>query len=197
MKWKTLIILGVVLAVLAVAASLPFWRGGLEKAVGTADGPETKPPIDLTGFSPTEAERIEISGNGQALIFDRQGETWILGEEPTSPEAIGFLFTALESTAVGELVARNPDNHPSLRVTADTGFYLHIEQGSRVLDLLLGPSESLPEGLYLREEGSDNVYAATGNLLQMAAQPEIAWRPATESEDGGEMGIDEEDLDTF
>jgi hypothetical protein len=171
MNKKVIIALVLVLAVLALFATMPLWRGRVEQKLIQPKSP----PIVLNSFGP-DADRFSINGGGQKLTFEKKDGAWQVNGTPAKEEAIKALLASLKDTTIGELVAKNPANHAALGVTEQDGYSLHVEQGSAKLDLIIGPLA--PDGLtyYVRSPAANEVYSARGPLRQQVIEPESVWQ---------------------
>jgi hypothetical protein len=170
MNRKILIILAVVLVVLAAAATVPLWRGRVDQSLAKP----VAPVIKLTGFG-LAADRFSITGSGTTTFFTKKDGVWQVNGSLAKSDSIQALFAALDATVVGDLVAKNPANHADLGVTTETGYTLHVEQGSNKLDLIVGRLATDGQSFYLRTTADNNVYLATGTLRQQVIQPDSAW----------------------
>ena len=170
MNKKTLIILAAVFLVLAAAASYPLWSdrvGGLRHPAPA--------PIVLSGWNADQATAFSLTSGDRKETFAKNGGAWLVNGQPAKDEAVKDLFASLQTTLIGDLIARTAANHAALGVSDQTGTRLHLERAGAALDLIIGFPAGGGSSFYLRQAGSDNVYLATGQLFQKVGQADDAW----------------------
>lgn len=172
MTTKNIRVLIAAYVLLAAAASAPFWIG---RVAGLA-GWKNETPIALSEFGP-EIEKFAVSSNGQALAFEKKDGAWQVNGKPADQDAIKTFFEALRTTSVGRIVSRNKENHAAYGVHEADTYALHLEEGDRSLNLLIGNIVPGQSAYYLRTTSDDTVYEATGTLRQISTRPESNWIP--------------------
>ncbi len=172
MTKKNIRVLFAAYVLLAAAASAPFWYGKLADKMGW----HQESPIAFADFGP-DAEKFSMSSNGQALAFERLDGTWQVNGKPADQDAVRTFFDVLKTTTTGRIASRNRDNRAVYGVDETSGYALHLEQGGKTLDVIVG--KAIPGGTayYLRKTSDDTVYEASGSLRQLVTRPESNWIP--------------------
>jgi len=174
MTKNTWILVGV-LAALIVAAYFVMQRPGESSA------PESSGAV-LVDFDSAAVDRIEIrSPNGPAVI-ERQGGVWMLTTPVRYRADDGTVASTLSSgkhMALKGLVSSNPQKRSLFQVDS-TGTMVRIfEHGAEKTVFWIGkPSPSYTE-TYVRREGSNDVYLASGMFSSTFSRRTTEWRDKT------------------
>ncbi|HUI10019.1 MAG TPA: DUF4340 domain-containing protein [Bacteroidota bacterium] len=168
-------VLAGVLAALVVVAYLVMQRPG------ESSTPESSGKM-LVDFDSAAVDRIDVRGPAGATVLERQGGEWMV----TSPvhyraddATVGSTLSAGKHIELTGLVSSNPDKRGLFQLDS-TGTVVSIyEHGSAKAVFWIGkPSTSYTE-TYVRRDGSDNVYLATGMFASTFARRTSEWRDKT------------------
>ena len=174
MTKNTWILTGV-LAALVVVAYLVMQRPGESSA------PESSGKM-LVDFDSAAVDKIEIrSANGPASI-EREGGVWML----TAPvhyraddATVGSALSSGKRMEIRELVSSNPQKQGLFQVDSSGTIVRIFEHGAEKTAFWIGkPSPSYTE-TYVRREGSNDVYLATGMFSSTFSRRPSEWRDKT------------------
>ena len=168
-------ILAGVLAALIVVAYLVMQRPGESSA------PESSGKM-LVSFDSAAADKIEVRTPAGLTALERQGGAWML----TSPvryraddAAVGSTLSAGNRIELTGLVSSNPGKQGLFQLDSSGTRVSIFEHGAPKAVFWIGkPSPSYTE-TYVRRDGSDDVYLATGMFSSTFARRESEWRDKT------------------
>jgi hypothetical protein len=174
MTKNTWILIGL-LAALVVIAYLVLQRPGESSA------PESSGKM-LVEFDSAAVDRLQIhSPNGDAVI-EREGGVWML----TSPvhyraddATVASTLSSGRRMEIRELVSSNPQKRGVFQVDSAGTLVRVFEHGAEKTAFWIGkPSPSYTE-TYVRREGSNDVYLATGMFSSSFSRHPNEWRDKT------------------
>ena len=168
-------ILAGVLAALIVAAYFVMQRPGESSAPAS-------PGATLVDFDSAAVDRIEIrSPNGPAVI-ERQGGVWMVTTPVRYRADDGTVASTLSSgkrMALQGLVSSNPVKRSLFQVDSSGTMVRIFEHGAEKTVFWIGkPSPSYTE-TYVRREGSNDVYLASGIFSSTFSRRTSDWRDKT------------------
>jgi len=174
MTKNTWILTGV-LAALIVIAYLVLQRPGESSA------PESSGKT-LVEFDSAAVDRIEIHSPGGGAVIAREGGVWML----TSPvryraddAIVASTLSAGRRMEIRELVSSNPQKRGLFQVDSSGTLVRVFEHGGEKAAFWIGkPSPSYTE-TYVRREGSDDVYLASGMFSSSFSRRPNEWRDKT------------------
>ena len=174
MTKNTWILAGVLAALIAVAY-LVMQRQG-ESSVPESSGKM------LVDFDSASVDRIEIRSPNGAAVIERQGGVWMVSSPVHYRADDATVASTLSSGRRMELkglVSSNPQKRSLFQVDS-TGTMVRIfEHGAEKTAFWIGkPSPSYTE-TYVRREGSDDVYIASGMFASSFARRANEWRDKT------------------
>jgi uncharacterized protein DUF4340 len=149
------------------------------RSEGKSEPANLIPPIDT---STVDTIAITRPGDSAILVKSRGGAgSWRANGFPADAQLITELLTALADTsASGELVARNPASYERLRVSTDSGRRVRvISRAKTAVDIIAGKQTTDFGGIYLRRTGEPDVYAVRGNLATALGRQSDEWRNHT------------------
>jgi len=174
MTKNTWILTGVLVA-LIIVAYLVMQRPGESSA------PESSGKM-LVDFDSAAVDKIDIrSANGHTSI-EREGGVWML----TAPvhyraddAAVGSALSGGKHMEIRELVSSNPQKQGLFQVDSSGTIVRIFEHGAEKTAFRIGkPSTSYTE-TYVRREGSNDVYLATGMFSSTFSRRPNEWRDKT------------------
>jgi hypothetical protein len=173
MSKKTLLILLVLIAILAVVWGVKGWasrRQGGTKALSI----ETLHAID-----PTSVNEIEISKGEEKVFLKREGEAWKVGEKEADAEKIRKALEAVKGASFTGPVARAKENHDKLGV-GEQGEKVLVRQGDASFEFHIGNGGPTYESSYVRRIGEDEVFLADVNLGFQFSTATSTWEKKVE-----------------
>ncbi len=124
----------------------------------------------LPNFSETELARIHIQGK-QDIELRRETHGWVWNQEhyPADPTGLRQLLLKLSERPVGDLITNNPERaalfqlkEPQANAWKDgedaVRLQLLKQDGSALLDVLLGKNQTDAQGQYIRLASSSEIY---------------------------------------
>jgi len=168
-------VLAGVLAALVIIAYLVMQRPGESSA------PESSGKM-LVDFDSSAVDRIEVRAPGGATVLERQGGAWMV----TSPVryraddvTVGAALSAGKRIELSGLVSSNPAKRGLFQLDSTGTLVSIFEHGAAKAVFWIGkPSTSYTE-TYVRREGSDEVYLATGMFSSTFTRHTSDWRDKT------------------
>lgn len=166
----------VILAILAV--------GLLLYAPSLVRGPDGGPapaPDDLFALEGLEADAATevriVEAAGDTVTLQRTARGWrVNGHEADSAKVLDLL-AALDTMTAAEVVARNPENHARLQVTAETGRTVELRTASgERFAFLVGSRELGTGGYHVRRLGEDRVWLLRGPVGGYTGRRPENWR---------------------
>ncbi len=186
MKTRTLVVLGVVLVALVIAAAAPrVWTGAENERSATRGGEV----LGLAGIDVDDVERIAVrrAGSDEAIVATRDGGTWTVASKPANREAIDSFLTALRDTVDDDatLVSRTESRHEGLGLTTKSGTRVTIElDGDGEHEFLVGNGGDVADSFYARSLDKDVAYQLAGGLLVALPSDAKAWQQADDAPKG-------------
>lgn len=160
--------------------------GGLLYAPTLLRSPEGRPPAQeilsfpSRGESPPTLVRVSRAGDGDTVRLERGEAGWLVNGHPADSARVAELLAALDTMAAGEVVARNPRNHPRLGVDEAGGRRVEIRgPDGESLAFILGGRDPAADAHYVREPDSPEVYLLPGPVGAYLARSAEAWRDRT------------------
>jgi hypothetical protein len=131
--------------------------------------------------------RIEVRGDdGEEIAMERQADRWVIITPITYPAnqtTVQSLLDKVGELSVTNLVSSNSANHDLYEVGVDSGTLVRLLGGRdgsrRLLTFYIGGITTDISGTYIREFGTDEVYAASGLLRGYFNKTLSAWRDRT------------------
>jgi hypothetical protein len=125
----------------------------------------SKKKLLFENFDPAKASAIEIESEGRNTRLEKDGGTWVVasnGRFPADAKAVGDLLARVDTTAAGPIASQNPAKQATFGVDS-TGTEVRILSGSETLaHFRVGKSTPDFSGLFVRLEGSEDVYGVSG-----------------------------------
>ncbi len=153
---------------------------------------------ELVGIDTARVDSISLypaSGNGGKILFEREGQEWIVKNETITThadnDAVHNLLGTLLNIKTERLVARARDKWPDYHVNDSLGTRVVIREGNKTtLDMIVGRIEyqqpaggygaygNSPSGgnTYVRLANQDEVYSVEGFLAMNINQDFNSWR---------------------
>lgn len=147
--------------------------------------PDGRPPAQqVLSFPSPAAElalvRVSRPGDGDTVRLERGEAGWLVNGHPADSGRVAELLAALDTMAAGELVARNPRNHPRLGVDEAGGRRVEIRApDGETLAFILGDRDPAADAHYAREPDAPEVYLLPGPVGGYLAREAEAWRDRT------------------
>jgi len=168
-------ILAGVLAALIIVAYLVMQRPG-ESSTSESSGKM------LVNFDSAAVDKIEVRAPAGTTVLERQGDSWMV----TSPVryraddvTVGATLAAGRKIELTGLVSSNPGKQGLFQLDSSGTRVTIFEHGAPKAVFWVGkPSASYTE-TYVRRDGSDDVYVATGMFSSMFARRTSEWRDKT------------------
>lgn len=168
-------VLGLVAALVVAYVAVSWMAGGEEGAAG-----EDPVSLVLAGVSDSTIRAIRIRRPDLHVELVRTAGGWRANEFEADTAAISHLLETLRGASVGELVSRNPENHPSLGITRDSAWSVRfVEASDSTPRLLVGEAGPYDPSAYVRLEGDDRVYVLRGGLRSVLGGEMVQWRDKT------------------
>ncbi|MDP8314444.1 MAG: DUF4340 domain-containing protein [Candidatus Celaenobacter antarcticus] len=169
---KSLIWLIVIVVVLAI---IYFVIKGIEPKLERGEG------SGFAGFTADGVTKIEIvSPAGENDVTLERDDVWELSypiEYTADDKAIERLFTSLTDIKFVTIVSENPQKQGIFEVTEETGRGIKVYKGDKlVLHFFVGKTDQTKMNTYIREAGSDKVFAVQGNISYVFNRPINQWR---------------------
>lgn len=169
MQPKKLRILVIIFVLLLLAAGYDWWSRFLP-----FKKPPSLPEVIITQFNESSIDNFTIKKGADEKRLTKGPNDWFVNDQPATPTAIRDFFSAIESTTIGELVSKNPENHHSFGVTED-GYVLTFTQGATASAFIIGDTSPDYTSFYLKQKGSTNVYLAKGMLRNQLTLDLNSW----------------------
>jgi hypothetical protein len=174
MTKNTWILVGV-LAALIVVAYLVMQRPGESSA------PESSGKM-LVDFDSAAVDRIEIHSPGNATVIEREGGVWMV----TSPihyraddATVASALSSGKRMELKGLISSNPEKRSVFQVDSSGTMVRIFEHGAVKATFWIGkPSPSYTE-TYVRRQGSNDVYLASGMFSSTFSRRANEWRDKT------------------
>ncbi|MFP3949427.1 MAG: DUF4340 domain-containing protein, partial [Longimicrobiales bacterium] len=150
--------------------------------LGTGGGGGTSAELGriLAEIGPGSVEAVLLVEDGDTVRLTRSGDRWAVDGFRADSGRVARFWDALAGTDVGNPVARNPDNHPRLGLSADQAstIVLRTTEGPSH-EILLGDSGPTDPSVYVRLAGRDDVHLLESSLAASAGQSVTTWRDHT------------------
>lgn len=172
MSKKTLLILGSIFIVLAIAASSSWWGEYLPQKTSNAE-------LDFSAFTKEATEKIAIAKKGEEdKVLSKEGGVWKIFGFEASVKAIDDFFTALQGLKTESLASKNPENYSSFGV-GDDAYMLSLTRGGQTATLVIGNRGPSFSSFYVRKKDGTNVYLVAGSISDKLSQSVSGWRDKT------------------
>jgi len=169
---KSLVWLIVIVVVLAI---LYFVIKGFEPKLERGEG------SGFAGFTSEGVTKIEItSPTGENDIILERDDIWEISspiEYTADEKMVERLLKTLTDMNFVTIVSENPEKQNIFEVTEETGRDIKVyKEDELVLHFFLGKTDQSNMNTYIREAGSDKVFAVHGNLTYTFNHPIDQWR---------------------
>jgi hypothetical protein len=129
-----------------------------------------------------QISKIEISKGEQKTTLQKSGQIFLVKEQqnfPASPDLTKSFIEGLIDLKIGTLISSNAEKQDQFGVTADGGtrVKVFIEDDEKINFIAGNEGES--GGVYIRKEGSNDVYLAKTNITADLSRNSDAWRDMT------------------
>ena len=139
---------------------------------------------EQTGFAAFDAagvSKIEImhqdGENDVTFVMDDDWELSYPIQYAADEQAMQRLFRVLTDMKFETIVSENPEKQSIFEVNGENGTNIKVYKNDvMVLDFYVGKTDQSGMNTYIREEGSDKVYAVQGNLSYTLDRPLDQWR---------------------
>lgn len=142
-------------------------------------GPAKKKTLLFPAVDPAAASRIEIKAAGRISSLEKEGGSWRVvsdGGFPADSKAVSDLLARVDTLAVGPVVSENPSKRSTFGVD-ESGAEVRIEGASGTMaHFWVGRSTPDYSGVFLRPEGSDQVYGIGGITRYVFDRGAQTWR---------------------
>lgn len=173
MKRQNLIVILSILVVAVVAYLATLLVGGDD--LGSISGTEGEFRVELDGEP--RVIRIVDAAEGDTVRLERTASGWRANGGLADTSKVHSLLPVLDTVTADALIARNPDNHARLGVSADSARTVELRTVSgSTFRFLLGDRELATGGYYVRRPDEDEVYRVDGPLGGQLSRMPNAWR---------------------
>lgn len=174
MSKKTLLILGGIFIVLAIAASSSWW--GEYVNVGKKS---SNAELDFSVFTKENTEKIAIAKKGEEeKVLSKEGITWKIAGFEASAKTIDDFFTTLKELKTESLTSKNPENYSSFGV-GDDAYTLSLTKSGQIATFVIGKQGPSFSSFYARKKDGANVYLVAGSISDKLSQTVSGWRDKT------------------
>lgn len=119
---------------------------------------------------------LAISPSGQRMELRRDGASWTVNGFRADSAAVDRLVRATAELAVVDLVARSPETHARLGVSADSAWRVELRGRRDTVSLLLGGTGREYANGYVRLPDAAEVYEVRGGLRGAVTIAPDDWR---------------------
>jgi hypothetical protein len=139
---------------------------------------ELKADFSLPALNREDVDTVAIYRTGDTIVLAKTAATeWTVNGRPAAPDAIESLFQALSRATVAELAATNPASHSRMGIDSASGKRLRFVKGDRVVaELVVGNRGPGYQGVYVRNQGANEVYLVQGDLPNVVERWVDEWR---------------------
>ncbi len=160
-----------------VLAALLVGYGIIRLATGRSSAPRPS-SLSLAQIAEADLDSAIIITEEETVRL-RAGERWTVNGYEAIEQAGESLKRALEKGEIGQVAARNPENHERLGVADGQGYRVSFYSGGEErLTLIIGEKgggRAFDEA-YVRRAGEDEVYVLKGSLVNLGRRGVIEWR---------------------
>lgn len=158
-------------AALLVITLYPTYRG----YIGWEEERFTE--IDLSNISRENVDKISIKKGEEDTELEKRDTGWVINDLPASTKDIEDFFEKIATIKIDRLVSRNKENHDQFAVDDTEGYHLSLYKGDLpMMSIIIGKEASGFNTLYIRKEGSDNVYSAFGEIRRYVTRTANEWQ---------------------
>lgn len=132
----------------------------------------------LQGVEPAAIQRIRIlHADGDTARLERTDRGWRMNGHEADSSHVADLLTAIDTMRATQVVARNPDNHARLEVTAETGRTVELHGASEARwRFIVGRRELGTGGYHVRLPEEDRVWLLHGPVGGYTGRNVEDWR---------------------
>jgi hypothetical protein len=174
MKRSTWILIAV-LCVLLVAAYFVLQRPGESSSSGSTGKM-------LVDYDSAAVDKIDVSGPAGHVVLAREAGSWMLTEPlryKADPTLVGSTLSAGKRIELTSLVSTNQQKQSLFKLDSTGTLVKILQEGTEKAGFLIGkPSQTYTE-TYVRREGADEVYLASGFFSSMFQRRPNDWRDKT------------------
>lgn len=166
---KTLRILLIIFVILILTASFDWWSKFLP-----FKKPPSPPEVNITQFNESSIDKFTIKKGTDEKRLTKGPNGWFVNDQPATPSSVRDFFAGVAGLTIGDLVSKNPQNHPNFGVTED-GYMLTFTQGATASAFIIGDTSPDYTSFYLKQKDSSNVYLANGTLRNQLTLDLNSW----------------------
>lgn len=179
MSNRTLKIIIAIFVVLGLAAFFP----SIEKKIrGEKKNDAKNVSVSLASFTKDSVEKIVFKQGDKEKTIALNESKWFIGDIEADETNINALFDDFQEMEIGTMVSKNSENHSKFSLTQEEAIKMIITQNGKDTTFLIGKAGQQPMSFYIRKEGLQNVYLATGNLRDKATWEADKWEKKAEGE---------------
>jgi hypothetical protein len=134
----------------------------------------------LDGLHEADVASVRLRHGGKTVELSRAGARWLVDGWPSDSATVSRFWSAVDSSRVAELAARNPAHQESMGVSGPeaTEAVFRLTGGDSVR-FLLGRAGPYYPSAYARLPGHDEVWTLRGSLGREASRTAEEWRDHT------------------
>jgi hypothetical protein len=170
MKRNIYLLLAVFLLMLAAAAH-PWWGG----RIGIGKKAPAK-PLSFDDFKLETTEKIVIKQGEEEKVLQKDKSGWRIEDFRASGTEVDAFFRSLENLEIETLASKNPDNHQNFSLAGADAYYLTLKTSDQEKTFVVGKPGPQPQSFYIKAEGADRAYLATGSLRGFLLKNVDGWR---------------------
>lgn len=174
MSKKTLLILGGVFIILAIAASYSWWGSYVNVGKQSSNA-----EFDFSVFTKETTEKIAIAKKGEEeKVISKENSAWKIAGFDASTKAIDDFFATLKELKTESLASKNTENHASFGVD-DEAYTLSLTKSGQTTTFVIGNRGPSFSSFYARKKDGTNVYLVAGSISDKLSQTVSGWRDKT------------------
>ena len=147
--------------------------------------------VNLSGFTPESVNTVSIAKGGNETVLSYKNGTWFVGADEADTDKINQLFKALTNLKVKEMVSENQTNWSKFGVTKDTGYQVTLAGNGKDSVFLIGNTDSSATDFFIRKDGIQNTYLASGDLRNILGWSTDQWKKPADDKKGTSKNSDQ------
>ena len=128
-----------------------------------------------------KADRIEIKGTAGSVVLIRRNNIWLspagTSEYPVKQSMVGDFINVLTRRSIYPLRAVSSEGRDKLGLGADSASRIIVRGGAGLplLDLMVGASDALGSGVYLKRADKDEIYSGEDQFTLYTESKPASW----------------------
>lgn len=174
MNKKTLIVL-ILILILGIAGEVMLNTRETQKAQ-VRDNTSVALEGNFLACTKDKVSKIYYKNGEESVTFTQADGKWKVNDADADQAAVETFITNFSATKMGDLVSRNKDNYFKMGVEQGVGIELAVVCSGNKSTYYVSIIPVGQDSFYIRKDGVDGVYQASGNLMANLRKKADDWK---------------------